>query len=106
MKPFSDPGAPAPPSPLPHRSVSCPSGSPRWLLYSSGSMALAQLEGGNGAGAVTLLADVVKRLAQSRVRSAEVRYLALLNEACLTGDRVHARELDRRDKVALVVTQP
>jgi hypothetical protein len=63
----------------------------------AGSMAMAQLERGEGAGAVSLLAEAVKRLAQSPVRSGEVRHLALLSEAyLLVGDRVHARELAER----------
>jgi DNA-binding SARP family transcriptional activator len=63
----------------------------------TGSMAMAQLERGDGAGAVSLLAEVVKRLAQSPVRSGEVRNLALLSEAhLLAGDRLHARELAER----------
>ena len=57
-------------------------------------MAMAELERGGGAAAVTLLAEAVKRFAQSPVRSGEVRHLALLSEAhLLAGDRVHAREV-------------
>jgi len=60
----------------------------------SGSMAMAELERGGGAVAVTLLTEAVKRLAQSPVRSGEVRHLALLSEAhLLAGDRTHAREV-------------
>jgi hypothetical protein len=57
-------------------------------------MAMAEVERGGGAVAVTLLNGVVKRLAESPVRSGEVRHLTLLSEAHLVaGDRVHAREV-------------
>jgi tetratricopeptide (TPR) repeat protein len=63
----------------------------------AGSMAMAELERGGGAAAVTLLTEAVKRLAQSPVRSGEVRHLALLSEAhLLAGDRAQARELAER----------
>ena len=60
----------------------------------SGAMATAELERGGGAVAVTLLTEVVKRLAQSPVRSGEVRHLVLLAEAhLLAGDGGQAREV-------------
>jgi DNA-binding SARP family transcriptional activator len=63
----------------------------------SGSLAMARLERGDGPGAVTLLAETVKRLASSPVRTGEVRLLALLGEAhLLAGDLLHAREVARR----------
>jgi tetratricopeptide (TPR) repeat protein len=70
------------------------SGDPMTSSLLSGAMATAELERGGGAVAVTLLTEVVKRLAQSPVRSGEVRHLTILSEAHLAaGDRAHAREV-------------